>query len=217
MIDSKQVASKIEGHRPDINSSQVQKITRYLQLLTSWNQRVNLTGPKDWETICQKLIPDSFYLANFLNTLSLPLEPKIFDIGAGAGLPGIPLRIVWNNGSYTLIESKQKKSSFLLYALTQLGLENTHVLNLRLEDYHPPEGGCADIVLSRAFTNWKDFLKRVENIVKNKGLALIFSNNPWDAQNNCPSGWEFLQQKAYSIGDLETRYFWLFLLKNPSS
>ena len=217
MIDSKKVARRIEGHCPGISPSQIQNITRYLQLLTSWNQRVNLTGPKDWETICQRLIPDSFYLANFLNTLCLPPGPKIFDIGAGAGLPGIPLRIVWSNGSYTLIESRQKKSSFLLYAITQLGLESTHVLNLRLEDYHPPEDSCADIVLSRAFTNWKDFLKRVENIVKKKGLALIFSNTPWDAQNNCPSGWAFLQQEEYCIGELENRYFWLFLLKNSSS
>ena len=217
MINHQDVSEEIKLHEPGISSEEIENITRYLQLLTAWNQRINLTGPKDWRTICKKLIPDSFYLARFLDSLSPPSDPVILDIGAGAGIPGIPLRVIWPFGSYTLIEPKQKKSSFLLYAITQLQLQNTYVMSKRLEDYHPPGGSGADIVLSRAFTNWKDFLKRAENVVKKNGLAIIFSNTPKNDANNCPPGWEFLNQYEYSIADLEKRYFWSFLWKKDSS
>jgi len=217
MIDYLDVSEEIKPHYPSITHLEIENITRYLQLLSSWNQRINLTGPKDWRAICQRLITDSFYLANFLDSLSLPADPKTLDIGAGAGIPGIPLRIIWTKGSYILVESKQKKCSFLLYAITQLGIQNTYVASKRLEDYHPPEDNCADIVLSRAFTNWQDFLNRAESIVKKNALALAFSNVSWQTAENCPSSWEFLQQKEYKIANSQKRYIWLFSLKKDSS
>lgn len=106
-------------------------LLRFTELIIAWNARMDLTA-----------VPESeFAIRHFADSL-LPLaEPGLFpdgaslvDVGAGAGFPGMPLAIVREDLSVTLLESQRKKCLFLREAVIQLGLSDTRVLCARAED-----------------------------------------------------------------------------------
>ena len=111
------------------------RLGRYVDMLAAWNRAMNLTGGRDGADILEHLVPDSFELAAFLSSGPLadaadaagPDGPRVLDLGAGAGLPGIPLRMVWERGEYTLVEAREKRALFLANALAALDLARTTV------------------------------------------------------------------------------------------
>ena len=78
---------------------------------------MNLVGARDWQTALLNLLADSFYLDQFMNGLDLPANPEIWDLGSGAGLPGIPLRIIRQDGIYRMVEAREKRALFIANAL----------------------------------------------------------------------------------------------------
>lgn len=151
---------------PEANS-----LTDYLEILQKWNKAMNLVGKTKWQDILQSLVMDSLHLARFLEksniwkTSPVPYSvqdnDEIWDLGAGAGLPGIPLRIFWEHGTYHLVESREKKSMFLNTALTRLKLPNTHVFAGRAENFM--KNKKARLIITRAFMPWQELLPFVEN------------------------------------------------------
>jgi 16S rRNA (guanine527-N7)-methyltransferase len=85
----------------------------YLDLLRKWKKVANLTGPGNWPEILGKLVLDSFHLASFLDSLALPPDALCLDLGAGAGLPGLPLRMLRPIGRHVLVEMREKRALFL--------------------------------------------------------------------------------------------------------
>ncbi len=158
---------------------QLSALYEYLFLLQKWNLSMNLVGKSDWEEILSELVADSFHLAKYLNShpvfapLSIPFAQKnekihsfepyknehdftAWDLGAGAGLPGIPLRILWKQGTYTLVEAREKRSLFLNTVCTKLGLENTFVSRERAENFM--QGKKTRLIVSRAFMPYDKML-----------------------------------------------------------
>ena len=74
-------------------------LAAYLDMLVRWNRRTNLVGARTWQEAAL-LALDSLPLARLLDRLPLPAAPCVWDLGAGAGLPGIPLRCVWKRSSW---------------------------------------------------------------------------------------------------------------------
>jgi 16S rRNA (guanine527-N7)-methyltransferase len=97
------------------------QFSQYLDLLLLWNRAQNLTGFDSPPEIVRGLFEDSL--------LFFPLLPdrplRVVDIGAGAGIPGMPLRIIDERIEVTLIESKRKRVSFLKTVRRELGLEKS--------------------------------------------------------------------------------------------
>ena len=184
-------------------------LTVYLKTLLHWNTKFNLVGPTDWKEVCRTLLVDSLRLRDFLPELPLPPSPLSLDIGAGAGLPGIPLRIVWTEGHYTLVEPQQKKVTFLMYVLSRLQLQNTTILPTTIEKAGEM-GPSADLILSRAFCPWKQFLKLAGPLIAPDGILLVFSNRNWSEDPACPQGWAMFRQKKYALATGHTRFFWAF-------
>lgn len=193
------------GFQSDID--QAKSLAVYLGLLVKWNKSMNLVGPKRWDEIFSTLIVDSLYLADFLNGLELPKNPLVLDLGAGAGLPGIPLRCVWQSGEYYLVESRQKRSIFMKTVLNALGLPRTRVFNGRAEsmgdDMLP-----ADLVLSRAFMPWTELLDFVKPMLSAQGRVVVLSNDPAPAAKKLAAqGYELESAFHYGAGN-KTHYFW---------
>ena len=86
-----------------VSSQVLPRLVTYVHMLMTWNRVMNLVGQETWQDAAGFLVADSFYLAPFLESLPLPGDPRVLDLGAGAGLPGIPLRLLWPEGSYTMI------------------------------------------------------------------------------------------------------------------
>lgn len=122
---------------------------RYADLLTLWNRTHHLTALKTRAAIGRGLFLDSL-----LFRVLLPEGPlRILDIGAGAGIPGVPLRIVEPALELTLIESKRKPVSFLNALRRELNLGDVVIHHGRAEHLvveTPELKGKFDFVLSRA-------------------------------------------------------------------
>ena len=108
-----------------MGKDQTNLLAEYKAHLVTWNKTHNLISKKQAQKIDDH-IADSLMVSPFLNK-------NIIDLGSGGGLPGIPLAIINPDKEFYLIESNTKKSSFLLHTTSRLRLENTSVINKRIE------------------------------------------------------------------------------------
>lgn len=177
----------------------------YLELLTQWNTVMNLVGTRRWQDTLRILVADSFYLAEFLDGLPLPDAPCVWDPGAGAGLPGLPLRMVWQRGEYTLIEAREKRALFLSTALARLRLPRTTVFQGRLEAFCARASRPVDVVVSRAFLPWPQVLALVEkSLAPDAHVVFLALEEP---PASLPDAWQVAAARRYAAGD-DIRWFW---------
>jgi 16S rRNA (guanine527-N7)-methyltransferase len=176
----------------------LESLASYLSLLTRWNRVMNLVGPTDWESILSTLVVDSFHLAGFLDALPLPEEPLCQDLGAGAGLPGIPLRMIWRKGGYTLVESREKRALFLRAVLASCPLPGVRVFHGRAETFMAG-GPQVTLTVSRAFMPWERVLELVAGHTRAGGMCVFLALAP--APSSLPPGWSLAAEKSYLVGD----------------
>lgn len=114
-----------------ITDQQAGQMIRYSEMLADWNERHNLTAITDAEDIITKHFLDSLtcaatgYVANGMRAV---------DVGTGAGFPGIPLKIVYPDLEITLLDSLNKRITFLKSVIAELGLKGAIPLHGRAED-----------------------------------------------------------------------------------
>ncbi|MFQ5924471.1 MAG: 16S rRNA (guanine(527)-N(7))-methyltransferase RsmG [Dehalococcoidia bacterium] len=132
-----------------LTAQQVGKFEVYYEELIRWNKRVNLTAIVDYEEVQAKHFLDSLTIALALK--DMPPSFRLLDVGSGAGVPGVPLKIIFSNISLTLLDSVRKKTDFLDHLVARLDLEGVEILTGRAEDL-AREGRYReqfDLVLSR--------------------------------------------------------------------
>ncbi len=195
------------------SEAEVESLTLYLDLLMQWNARMNLVGAGGWREALDDLAADSIHLASHLAKLqedgTLAAEPLALDLGAGAGLPGIPLRIFWQAGAYHMIEPREKRALFLGVALARLGLPGTFARRCRAEEL-PEELSRADLVVSRAFMPWREYLGVAKGLLAPGGVCVVMANEPQPAPGEVPEGWRMLPGDAGYDAPGGRRYFWNF-------
>ena len=144
-----------------LSLAELQIISTYIDLLLRWNARINLTAIREPEEIVTRHFGESLFAARHLfPARSAPgqaPEPAIsevgksstsaIDVGSGAGFPGLPIKIWAPQIHLTLIESNQKKATFLREVVRTLTLTNINVFPGRAENYPGPP---ADVVTLRA-------------------------------------------------------------------
>lgn len=143
------------------NHQYSESLWQYLKLLKKWNRVYNLTASDDLEEMISLHILDSLSISKYLKGRNL------IDIGAGAGLPGIPLAIINADKHFTLLDSNSKKTAFLIQVKAELKLTNVEVMCKRIESYQVAEK--FDGALSRAFASLKEFVNISQHLVKKKG------------------------------------------------
>ncbi len=196
-----------------VQEQTLEPLAQYLTLLMRWNKVMNLVGARHWQECMTNLMVDSFHLAKFLQTLPLSAteEFQTLDLGAGAGLPGIPLRMVWQEGSYHLIEVREKRALFMGNVLAQVPLPRTYVFRGRVEEFFAKEQeegkAGADMIVSRAFMPWAQMLDLVGPALKAQGRVVFLTLEPAPKALLQEIGWQAEAEYAYKVhGD--KRYFW---------
>lgn len=111
-----------------LSDRQIEQFERYFELLSEWNQKINLTTIIEKGEVYEKHFYDSLLLAPYVEKNS-----SLADIGSGAGFPGIPLKIARPDLEITLIEPTQKRANFLKLVAEELGLDRLHIINDRAE------------------------------------------------------------------------------------
>lgn len=109
----------------------LERLAQYLDLLFEANQRVNLTAVRDRELAWGRLVLESLAPVDRLKGLAEGAE--LIDVGAGGGVPGIPLAIVLPELRVTLLEATGKKANFIERCVGELGLEGAGVVHGRAE------------------------------------------------------------------------------------
>jgi 16S rRNA (guanine527-N7)-methyltransferase len=192
-----------------LDEAQADKLARYLGLLMRWNRKLNLVGPSHWREVLETLVPDSFHLPGFLDELGLPAGPLCLDFGAGAGLPGIPLRILRDAGEHHLVEPREKRAVFLQRITAELGLQRTFVHRTRVQGLDPALAS-ADAVMAKAFLPWPQYAALAREWVRPGGAVIVLASHPApDAQKLAAQapGLALVRESSYRARG-ERRYFW---------
>ncbi|HEX5141257.1 MAG TPA: 16S rRNA (guanine(527)-N(7))-methyltransferase RsmG [Dehalococcoidia bacterium] len=137
----------------NLDADQVRQLTAYRDLLASSALKFNLTSLRDPEQIERRHIIESIAFGELLNRHDLlDGRPRVIDIGTGAGLPGIPLKIAWPDIELVLLESVGKKCRFLEEAVRSLGFGGVEVVEGRAEEagHEPRYRESFDLVIARA-------------------------------------------------------------------
>lgn len=211
--ESKAVGDVVDALGFSLNAEELKAFTGYLNHVMKWNKVMNLIGPYSWKEALTTLLIDSLHLARFLETLDLPDSPECWDFGAGAGLPGLPLRCVWQRGGYFLVDAREKRTMFMEQVLALHPLPETYVYWGRVEDFMK-EKSPADIIVSRAFMPWEKLLSLVEGNIQPAGRVIFLTLEP--VPDTLPSGWKVEASFAYDV-EGTSRYFWSLMPINAPS
>jgi len=170
---------------------QVVQIQQYIKILLAWNDKINLTAIRDPLEILYRHFCECMFAGS-----SVPMERgRLADAGTGAGLPGLPLKILRPCLQVFLIESNLKKATFLAEVIRELGLREAQVLVRRYEELGE-EIAPLDYVCSRALGEYAKFLdwahsdalaaKQVVLWIGANDLPEIRKNLSWEWQEPIP-------------------------------
>jgi 16S rRNA (guanine527-N7)-methyltransferase len=159
----------------ELDETQLRAISTYIDLLLKWNARINLTAIREPGEIVQRHFGESLFAAKHLLEQKLP--QTAVDLGSGAGFPGVPFALLAPEIQVTLIESQQKKATFLKELVHALGLKSARVFSDRAENYP----GTADLVMLRAVEKFEQALQMAVRLTSADGrVALMIGSGQVD-------------------------------------
>ena len=150
-----------------LDEMRLRAISKYIDLLMKWNARVNLTAVRKPEEIVSRHFGESFFAAQY--ALSKGPVESVIDVGSGAGFPGVPFAMLAPDIPVTLIESNQKKTTFLRELIFSLELKNAKVFSDRAENY----ASSADLVTMRAVEKFDSTLPLALRLVEPAGRIML--------------------------------------------
>ena len=147
------------------DDDRAEKMAHYLDLLMQFNQAMNLIGPLTSDEVVDQLLLDSL-----VATAARKPQGPILDVGCGAGLPGIPIKIAFPDCPLSLVEPRRKRSTFLKIAAHRLELTDVDVFRSRIEDFHAKD---FDTVISKAFQPPTTWLETARPFIADDGALIV--------------------------------------------
>lgn len=180
MIDYAQLKRECGEIGVDITQDQMEKLDRYAGVLMEWNEKMNLTAIKKPEEIVTKHFVDSLTL---LCALDLPENAKLIDVGTGAGFPAVPLKVLRPDLRVTLLDSLNKRITFLSALSAELGQENQCV-HARAEEagQNSEYRQQYDAATARAVAHLRDLTEYCLPLVKVKGVFAAMKSGEIDVE-----------------------------------
>ncbi len=151
-----------------LSDQMIDQLMTYLNLVEKWNRVYNLTAIRERDEMIKLHFLDSLSILNHVHV------KNILDIGSGAGFPGIVLAITKPELKVTVMDSVNKKTTFMQQVKSELALTNLDVVNSRVEDYQPIT--LFEAVTSRAFSNLKNMMSLTQHTLKKEGVWLAMKS-----------------------------------------
>jgi 16S rRNA (guanine527-N7)-methyltransferase len=162
----------------NVPDSAQQKLLAFRDLLLKWNKTYNLTALRDPAQAISHHLLDSLAILPQLD------GGNLLDVGSGGGLPGIPLAIARPELQICMVDTVQKKTTFLQQAVIELGLKNVTVNHARVEEM---QGQYAQIT-SRAFAELGLFVSLTRHLLAPNGRWLAMKGiRPDDELKGLPA------------------------------
>lgn len=160
-----------------LNSDQLKKANEFANLIYSENKKFNLTGLKNIQDIKKTLIYESIHSVNYAN-INVDRSSKVIDIGTGAGIPGIPFKIINDKSNLTLVDSNHKKCNFIDKVISELGID-IKIICARVEEiaHENEHRESYDICLSRAVSNISTLNEFSLPLLKLHGKSICMKGN----------------------------------------
>lgn len=146
-MDKTEFIEALKNLNIQLTDRQLEQLNQYYQLLVEWNKVMNLTGITEEKEVYLKHFYDSLTIARIID---LKKESTLCDIGSGAGFPGMVLKIVYPDLKITLVDSLQKRITFLNEVVKQLDLKDIELVHARAEDFAKNNREKYDVVTARA-------------------------------------------------------------------
>ncbi|QCR34332.1 16S rRNA (guanine(527)-N(7))-methyltransferase RsmG [Lysinibacillus sp. SGAir0095] len=133
----------------ELSDTQIGQFKKYFELLVEWNEKMNLTAITDLEGVYLKHFYDSISASFYFDFTKVE---SVCDVGAGAGFPSLPIKICFPHLNVTIVDSLNKRITFLNHLSDQLQLENVTFVHARAEEFGQNEKYREkfDVVTARA-------------------------------------------------------------------
>ena len=151
----------------------MEKLKLYTSLLYFWSSKMNLVARGDRKELITKHIMPALHMSSLIKAIP---HSSIMDFGSGSGLPGIPLKIVFPEVNFILLESRRKRAHFLREVIRRLELKKIEVVNERVEQYIKKSSGKVDLVVSRATVGLENMINLVNPVLNSHGCIATFLN-----------------------------------------
>lgn len=202
--DAKELAEGCERLQIALAPDQLAELLRYRDELAQWNAAYNLTAVREPQAMIARHLLDSLAIVPFVAGESL------LDVGAGPGLPSIPLAIAKPQLAVTALDSNVKKARFMRHAARTLGLENFEVVHARVDEYRADGFGT---IVARAFAPPAELLSQVRHLCGPDTRVLAMLGRREAAQQTAP-GFELHTLEAVSVpGTDAQRHIAIYLVK----
>ncbi|WP_018604824.1 16S rRNA (guanine(527)-N(7))-methyltransferase RsmG [Uliginosibacterium gangwonense] len=207
MTTPQRLADGIAALGLEIDSATQQRLLAYGSLLMKWNKVYNLTAIRDEEAMVDLHLLDSLAILPHIQV------SRIADIGTGGGLPGIPLAICYPQMEVALVETVNKKASFLQQAKIELKLGKLTVHNMRVELLKPAQ--LFPAVISRAFSSLRDFVSLTDHMVAPDGLWFAMKGvYPDDELTQLPPGFVLRESRRLHVPGVDAERHLLTISRN---
>jgi 16S rRNA (guanine527-N7)-methyltransferase len=187
-MDTGRIAELLRPFLPSpMEEATLRNVSIYIDILLRWNARINLTSVRQPEEIVTRHFGESLFAAGHLfpdagvAAGDSPAEsgrsaaPQVVDVGSGAGFPGLPVKLWAPRIRLTLIESNQKKATFLREVVRSLKLTDVDVFSRRAQEFPP---ASAEVVTLRAVEQFESVLPVAARMVRPSGRLALLIGNP---------------------------------------
>jgi 16S rRNA (guanine527-N7)-methyltransferase len=167
-----EISAVFRKHRLPLEVQQAEAFAMYLELLERWNAKINLTSIRERKAAIQRHFAEPAMAMQLLGGAG----PVILCVGSGAGIPGLPFKILDPERECVLVEANGRKATFLREVVDALELEDVRVVEGRFEelvaggDIAPP----VHVLTARAWTGWGGLLGLGATLMVPGGRAIVF-------------------------------------------
>ena len=167
----------------------IEKFKIYIEVLHNYRGRLHLLSHGDYYHIATR-----HFLTSLMTIPYLRGYHTICDVGAGAGFPSLPLKIVLPDIECTLFESQKKKACFLRRLIEKLELTQVKIIDERAECF---AGKKFDVILLKAVGKIKELLATVDNLIVPNGRAIFYKSHQIEDEIRVAE--KALRKKGYQI------------------
>ena len=167
---------ELEKKGIEYNENQLELMRKYADYLLEYNRKVNLTAIRDIEGVYLKHFYDS--ILTFCGVhLDFNKMNTLIDVGSGAGFPGLVIKIFYPHLKVTLLDSNNKKTTFLCKLVEHLGLDGVTIVNDRAENYVKEHRQEFDVSIARAVSELRIIAELCLPLTKVGGYFIALKSN----------------------------------------